>query len=498
MQKHDGEIQVKVDESPVREPLGPPQLPFVGNHLEIHPDHLGNHDRLFDRYGSMVKTVNMGTTVYLTNDPRVSEVVLGENEFFTKTTSSPSHPLYWMRDNTALFTCDTSSPAFKPSHKFVPPSMAPRAVRQYVPAMQKAVEESFRVFDEFDRRQQAFNTYQYMFKIGGQIVYKVVLGLEVGHFESPDTPPHEIIRLMAEYLSLMKQTSLSPSWHKYLPFGKVRRLSHVHDRLWGLIDEVVVACKPPEGQNGEDMPIHEAALNSSCIADYLKRAVDEGGQKLPHEYLLSNVVALVGAGLATSSSMLSLLLYALTRYPGNQERLLQELVDYGTTSDTKWTHDAIMELPFLDRFVKEVHRLHSPSFQTARNAKKDVVLPGGWKIPAGGVVIPTFPSIHKHKDHWDNPERFDPDRWLAARGVAGEKRHRMAFTPFAAGPRGCIGYNVATMEAKLVLASLVYRYQFTDVSKEPMVYDPEFLVIRPINCYVRAVRRTVWPEASSR
>ncbi|KAL2203581.1 cytochrome P450 [Sarocladium strictum] len=493
---HDGHIRVRVNDNPIREPFGPPELPFVGNHFEIHPDHLGNHDRLFARYGSVVKTVNMGTTVYLSNDPDVSEVVLGENEFFTKTTSDHSHPLYWMRDNTALFTCDTSSPAFKPSHKFVPPAMTPNAIRQYVPAMQKAVEESFKVFDEFDGTQQAFHVYQYMFKIGGQVVYKMVLGLDVAHFESPKSPPHEIIRLMAEYLALMKQTSLNPSWYKYLPFGKLKRLSYVHGRLWGLIDEAVIACQPPKELTNTGVPMREAALNSSCIADYLKRAVDDEGKKLPHEYLLSNVVALVGAGLATTSSMLSLLIYALTHYPGNQERLLQELIDRGVTADKKWTYDEILDLKFLDCFVKEVLRLHSPSFQTARNAKKDVILPGGWKIPQGAVVIPTFPSIHKHKDHWENPNRFDPDRWRTPTGPNGQKRHRMAFTPFASGPRGCIGFNVAHLEARLVLASLVYRYRFVDVSKEPMIYDPEFLVVRPMNLYVRAVRRTEWPEPS--
>jgi cytochrome P450 len=104
-------------------------------------------------------------------------------------------------------------------------------------------------------------------------------------------------------------------------------------------------------------------------------------------------------------------------------------------------------------------------------------------------VIPTFPSIHRHKDHWENPDRFDPDRWAAG----GQGRHRLAYTPFAAGPRGCIGFNVAKLEAKLALAKLVYRYHFEDATTEPMQYDPEFLVIRPLNCYVRARKRTSWP-----
>jgi cytochrome P450 len=390
---------------------------------------MGNHERLFAQFGSVVKTVNMGTTTYLTNDPRVSEAALSESDYFTKITSDASHPLYYMRDETALFMCDTSAPAFHIAHKFIPPSMTPNAVRQYTGNMQQAIEESFSVFDELDAQDKAFHVYQYMFKLAGQIIYRIVLGLDVGHFKTIDAPAHEIIHLLGEYMSLMKKTSLSPQWYKYLPYGNHRRLAEVKKRAWTLVDEAI--DRVAAGGGGKDAPIYEAALDSTCIADYLKRAVDEDGQKLPPEYRLSNIVVLVGAGFVTSASLLSWMVYALVKYPGNQERLVQELVDHGATPDKEkaWTYDEINALTFLDHFIKETHRLHNPSFQTARNTKKDVVVPGGWQIPAGAVVIPTFPSIHRHKDHWENPDRFDPDRWTARSQGQGQSRHRLAFRP---------------------------------------------------------------------
>lgn len=280
----------------------------------------------------------------------------------------------------------------------------------------------------------------------------------------------------------------------YFPsgWGAHCRLSAVRERAWALIDTAIVDAAT-EGDGG-DLPMYEAALRSTCIANYLKRAVEPQGNKLPREYRLSNTVALVGAGFVTSSSLLSWLVYALTQYPGHQERLLQELVDAGgSLAEREWTFDEFHALPFLDCFVRETHRMHNPSFQTARNVRsRDVVVPGGWCISAGSAGIPTFPSIHKNKDHWDNPERFNPDRW--ADEAANRRRHRMTYTPFAGGPRGCIGFSVAKLEAKLVLAYLVYRYHFVDASKEPVVYDLEFLVIRPLNLYVRAYRRTSWPS----
>ncbi|KAK1977527.1 cytochrome P450 [Colletotrichum cereale] len=502
--EQDRDIGLKVSGKKVRSPYGPREIPFVGHHFEIYPDHLGNHDRLFERYGSVIKTVNMGNTIYLTNDPHVSEVVLSESPYFTKTSSDPNHPLYFLHDNRALFMCDSSSPAFGISHKFIPPSLAPRAVRRYTGDIQRCVEESFSVFDELDKRDKAFNVYQYMFKVAGQIIYRVVLGLDVGHFATVDTPPHEIIRLLGEFMHLMKRTSLQPPWYRHLPFGMHRRLVRVRERIFGLTEEAMGQAATTG--DGGDLPMHEAALQASCIADYLRRATDERGEKLPQEYRLTNTVSMLGAGFVTSASLLSWLVYSLTHYDGCQERLLQELVDHGPAEATEgtatWDYDVITSMPFLDAFVKETHRMHNPSFQTARNTRTDVVVPGGWRLPAGAVVIPPFPSLHKNPAYWENPARFDPDRWLAGgSGDWGGKKsdprgHRMAFTPFAAGPRGCIGYNLATLEAKLAIAHLVYRYEFVNASREPIEYDPEFLVIRPLNLYARARHRGTWPSKS--
>lgn len=139
--------------------------------------------------------------------------------------------------------------------------------------------------------------------------------------------------------------------------------------------------------------------------------------------------------------------------------------------------------------------MHNPSFQTARNARKDVVLPGGYFIPRGSVVIPCFPSMHNNPAHWDNPLRFEPERW-SEDGIAGRLARQGLYTPFAAGGRGCVGMNLALMEVKMVLIELVYRYHFADASPETVIYDPEFLVTRPINFYAAATKRSEWPECS--
>jgi cytochrome P450 len=471
----------------IREPPGPRSLPFVGNRYELYPDVLGNYDRLFSLYGPMTKTVNMGTTIYHTNDPEISRHLLREDKLFTKTTSDASHPLHYMGGQDMLFTCDSASPAFAPSHKFVPPTMSPRAVAHFMPLIQDATQSIFTVFDELAESDLAINVYQYMFKLASQIIWRVVLNQDLKHFETPKTPPSLPIRLFGEYLSLMKKLSLKPRWFKYLPFGDAARLKIVQQQLFDICEDAMSATIDKDG-----LPLSlsdpTALQSASCVADFLYRARDKDGEGLPYDLVRGNVVVSTGAGFTTSSSLLTWALYALVRYPGNQERLLEEIVSHRGDTDKRWTYDEIHSMKFLDCFIKEVLRLHSPSFQTARNAKQDAILPGGYLIPKGSIVIACFPSIQKNPAHWENPLRFDPERWMKE-GFAAQMARQGSYTPFAAGGRGCVGFNLALTQVKLVMAELVYRYEFEDSSPEAVVYDPEFLVVRPLNFYAGMTRR---------
>ncbi|KAJ5215067.1 cytochrome P450 monooxygenase [Penicillium chermesinum] len=462
------EVRATAHES-IREPPGPRLIPFVGNRYELYPDVLGNYDRLFSLYGPMIKTVNMGTTIYHTNDPAIARHVLREDQLFTKTTSDPSHPLHYMADQDCLFTCDSASPAFAPSHKF------------------DAAQSIFPAFDQLAEANLAVNVYQYMFKLAAQIIWRVMLNQDLKHFESPKTPPSFPVRLFGQYLSLMKKSSMRPQWIKYLPFGDTAKLKRVRQQV---LDTTEEAMKASVQTDSPPLRLSEptAIQSATCVADFLYRARDKDGNGLPYELVLGNVVVSCGAGFTTSSSLLSWALYSLVRYPGNQQRLFEEIRSHRSRNYGRWTYDEIHGMKFLDCFVKEVLRLHGPSFQTARNAKQDAVLPGGYLIPKGSIVIACFPSLHKNPAHWENPQRFDPDRW-AQQDFATQMARQGSYTPFAAGARGCVGFNLALTQVKIVLVELVYRYEFDDSSPETVVYDPEFLVVRPLNFYAGITRR---------
>jgi cytochrome P450 len=483
-------VAITIDGHAVRDVPSPNGLPFVGNFFQIFPDHLGNHQRLFDQYGPVIKTNTLGRTVYQTNDPAISAIVLNETDFFTKKINE-AHPLYALKTPSAgVFLGDTDTPEWRVAHKFLPPALGPKAVRHYAPTMQKTVEDACTVLDQLDEQGEAWNVYQYMLKLGSQAVGKLTLGLDFQHFSSANAPIHEMVHLIAEVLSLNKKVTSKGDWYASLPFGDPKRLRDTKLRIEQLVEESI-----QEAQRGgvEDLPLQDAALRAANMVDYAIRATDNKGEKLPKSSLVWALVVATGAGFTTTSSLLSWLIYGLVTYPGMQDRLLQELVDHGFDDNTEITADFTDKLTFLDKYIKETQRRHNPSFQPGRTAKLDLILPGGYKIPKEAVVIPALHHIHNNPAIWDNPARFNPDRWDTDEV---KQRHKAAYIPFATGPRMCIGFNFALQEVKVFLPKLIYRYKFTREGDGAIEYDPMFQLIRPNNLYVRAERRVKWPPRS--
>jgi cytochrome P450 len=116
----------------------------------------------------------------------------------------------------------------------------------------------------------------------------------------------------------------------------------------------------------------------------------------------------------------------------------------------------------------EALRLFPPIWVMERRALADDAV-AGWHIPGGSSVVLCPYVTHRHPDFWDNPEGFDPDRFLPER-AAGRAPH--AYLPFGSGQRLCIGSNFAMQEALLILALVARRYRLDLVPGHPVQPKP--------------------------
>lgn len=365
----------------------------------------------------------MGKTNFFARDPELAQIMFQESDWFSKEITT-NHPLFPLKNDAAgVFVSSTSTPSWKVVHKFMPPALGPKAVRHYAPTMNACARESFPIFDQLGERGEAWNGYQYMLKLSSGTIGKVVLGQDMHHFDSIDAPLSRFVLGMAETLALNKKVASRGEWYSWLPFGDAKRLKDVQAIV---AEEINKAVKESKSGGTEDLPLQDAALKSTNLIDYFVRAVDGQGKHLPKENLHAAVVVAAGAGFTTTSSLLGWLLYGLVTYPETQARLLQELVDVGFTDDTDVTPDMVEEMPVMDKYIKEMQRRHNPSYNPGRTAQKDMILPGGYRMQKGDVVIPAIHHIHTNPNIWKDPDRFDPDRWDTEEV---KSRHKAAYIP---------------------------------------------------------------------
>lgn len=116
----------------------------------------------------------------------------------------------------------------------------------------------------------------------------------------------------------------------------------------------------------------------------------------------------------------------------------------------------IERLPLTLRVPKEALRLYPPVPVITRLSTENLNL-AGIHVPKGSlIVIPIF-ALHRHRRLWDDPDRFNPDRFLPENE---DKYPRTQFMPFGYGPRICIGSAFALIEAAAILATLLQSVRF--------------------------------------
>ena len=124
--------------------------------------------------------------------------------------------------------------------------------------------------------------------------------------------------------------------------------------------------------------------------------------------------------------------------------------------------------------IDEALRLYPPITATSRTAGQRDEL-AGEVIERGTLVVIAPYVLHRHRQLWNDPDLFDPSRFLAG---AVRKIERGAYMPFGVGARMCLGASFAHQEATLVLASLVKNFELC-MAPGQSVWPQQGITLRP-------------------
>mmetsp|Transcript_26859 Transcript_26859/g.73859 ORF Transcript_26859/g.73859 Transcript_26859/m.73859 type:complete len:535 (-) Transcript_26859:90-1694(-) len=176
---------------------------------------------------------------------------------------------------------------------------------------------------------------------------------------------------------------------------------------------------------------------------------------LAREELRDEVKTFILAGHETTSTWCYWSIFALCRYPDIQQKVFEDIEKHShKDKKTDISIEMTQKMIYFNAFMKEVLRLYPSAGMIIRHSAKEEVFKG-IKVSANTRLTIPIHLLHRHPKYWKDPETFMPERWL---GEEHPSSHKYAFMPFSNGPRNCIGYHFAEMEAKLLLAPLIRHF----------------------------------------
>jgi cytochrome P450 len=309
--------------------------------------------------------------------------------------------------------------------KLLLPPFHGQAVRRYTEVMATAAAE------EVERWPlgRAFALRPRMQAITLEVILRAVFGVRDG----------ERMDLFRRRIPPLGQLSSVLDW---LPFRQ-RDLGGVSPaarfrRALAAVDELIYAeiadrrAQAGGAEEGED------------VLSLLLAARHEDGAPMSDVELRDELMTLLTAGHETTATGLAWAFERLLRTPRVLERLLDSLDDD----------------EYLDAVVKETLRVRPVVVDVARRLTREIEL-GGWRLPAGTLVLPAIAAIHVRSDLYPEPAEFRPERFLDGGAES------YAWIPFGGGVRRCIGAAFAQVEMRVVLREVLGRVRLRAPSARP-------------------------------
>lgn len=226
-----------------------------------------------------------------------------------------------------------------------------------------------------------------------------------------------------------------------LPLPSTRRLKDARKRLNAAIETMIVERRAT-GDRGDLLSMLIAAQDD-----------ENENRRMSNKQVRDEALTLFLAGHETSASALTWSLYLLSQNP-EAARLLQDEVDR-VLAGRNPTYADLESLPYTRMVLSESMRLYPPAWAIGRLAMEDVEI-GGYPVPKDALLLLSPWIVHRSERYYPEPLKFDPGRWTPENAAA---RPRMAYIPFGAGARICMGEPFVWMEGTLLLAAIAQHWE---------------------------------------
>jgi cytochrome P450 family 135 len=389
------------------------------------------------RYGDVFSSrfPIFGRVVYVAEPALVKEVFLGDAATFHAGEANTLALGDALGDH-SLLTLDEERHLSQ--RKLLLPPFHGESVRRYVEVMAEATERevaTWPVGKEIQLRPR-------MQAITLEVILRAVFGVR-------DDARMDLFR---ERIPPLGETTSILNWLPFMdrdlggitPAAKFRRaLAAVDELIYAEIADRRIAPDRTESlRDGHGPSLAQDARDD--VLSLLLRGRHENGSPMTDSELRDELMTLLTAGHETTATGLAWAFERLLRTPRVLERLTASLDD----------------VDYLDAVVKETLRVRPVVVDVARKLTRETEV-GGWRLPAGTLVLPAIAVLHARPDLYDSPNEFRPERFLDS------ETESYAWIPFGGGVRRCIGASFAQVEMKTVLREVLRRVRLRAPSQRP-------------------------------
>lgn len=413
---------------------GPKGLPVLGSLLDIGRKGLIRfYEDSWREYGDVVRIQTGPVAQYLITDPEdIKHVLLDNKDNYEKGLLALQKLRMVLGEG--LFTSEGE--LWRKQRGVMQPTFTPRAVGRFADTM---VDSTNRMLNAWSRRAaegKSFNINTQMMRLTMSIIGRTMFSIDIGRDSIKAARAFTyVLENMSTRSANLIDIPLSIPTPSNRRFN--RAIAILDNFIYGIIDQRMRAP-------GDKQDLLQTLVNARD---------PQTGQGMTRRQLRDEVITIFFAGHETTAQALTWCWYLLAQHPRVEEELHEE-IDRVLGGRTPTFEDA-SRLDYTSRVVEEAMRLYPPVWIFVRQSLSEDVL-GGYTIPKDSMIVLSQYLTHRHPDLWENPLRFDPDRFTPE-GSAG--RHRYSYFPFGGGPRICVGNNFAMLEAVLAVAMTAQRFR---------------------------------------
>ncbi len=416
-------------------PVAPGRLPLIGHTLRMlrQRDKFTAHLR---NCGDIVR-IDLGTmhTYFVTNPRLVHELLVQKGASFRKgALFDKFQPVF----GNGLAT--SNGTFHRRQRRMVRPAFHGERIDLYARTMARAAADLTATWRPGRVRVLEEDTQALAVTIVGESLFSTRMG---------ESAIEEVRRSIFTVLKHGMVRALAPSFVEKLPLRANREFDEAIRRLRAIVLDVVRGWR-------------EDGVDRGDLLSMLLMAQDaDTGTGMSDAQVHDEVMTLLVGGIETTALALAWTFHELGRHPEVERRVHAEVDEVlggraATFADTG-------NLVYLNQVVDEVLRMY-PIWFLMRRALAPVEL-GGVVLPEGAEVIFSPHALHHDPASFEEPHRFDPDRWSPDRAATIPKG---AFVPFGAGSRQCVGNLFARAEIVITAATVAARWRLVPVPGKPV------------------------------